>query len=123
MLNCSVMTSCFSCVSIAFCVILHSEIISQNSNLNVLIMNNQKMEIEQEMSTAGSESISNMLVDMDTHRVMINSKIEEEEYLFKLKGMKCFPRKDSGKLLRKNKKTHEVNSPTDLVGIFLFKSC
>ena len=38
-------------------------------------MNNQKMEIEQEMSTAGSESISNMLVDMDTHRVMINSKI------------------------------------------------
>jgi hypothetical protein len=57
-------------------------------------MNNQKMEIEQEMSTAGSESISNMLVDMDTHRVMINSKIEEEEYLFKMKGMKCFPRKD-----------------------------
>ena len=57
-------------------------------------MENKKMEIEQEMNTAGSESISNVLIDMDTHRVMMNSKMEEEEYLFKLKGMKCFPRKD-----------------------------
>lgn len=57
-------------------------------------MEKQRIQIVEEMSTAGSESISNMLIDMDTHRVMINSKIEEEEYLFKMKGMKCFPRKD-----------------------------
>ena len=46
------------------------------------MMEKQKMEIEQEMNTAGSESISNVLIDMDTHRVMMNSKMEEEEYLF-----------------------------------------
>ena len=57
-------------------------------------MEKQRIQIVEEMSTAGSESISNMLIDMDTHRVMINSEMEEEEYLFKLKGMKCFPRKD-----------------------------
>ena len=57
-------------------------------------MERQKNQIVEEMCTAGSESISNMLIDMDTHRVMINSEMEEEEYLFKLKGMKCFPRKD-----------------------------
>ena len=57
-------------------------------------MEKQRIQIVEEMSTAGNESISNMLIDMDTHRVMINSEMEEEEYLFKLKGMKCFPRKD-----------------------------
>lgn len=57
-------------------------------------MEKQRIQIVEEMSTAGSESISNMLIEMDTHRVMINSEMEEEEYLFKLKGMKCFPRKD-----------------------------
>lgn len=48
-------------------------------------------EFEQKDSTA---KISPLLLQLDSHRITLKSDIPDEEFLFKIHGVPCFPRRD-----------------------------
>jgi len=56
---------------------------------------NQKKLIKEQLTLAGEHSvISPMYLKLDSLRVMIQGDIPEEDFLFRINGMPCFPRKD-----------------------------
>lgn len=57
-------------------------------------MSNQKLEIEQQMEKAGTQSITPTFIRLDGTRVMLSDKMKSEEFLLKINGTPCFPRCD-----------------------------
>ena len=50
--------------------------------------------VEEDIATAGEASVSPLLVKLDKYRIMSDTSVPEEEFLLRLFGMPCFPRRD-----------------------------
>ena len=59
------------------------------------MMEDPKTLIMEELSRKGSApEISDEIMELDKYRITTESNIEDEEFLFTMKGQPCFPRKD-----------------------------